>query len=185
MVDGRIGGGSCRSGRHVSPQFVLAVQRLDDGRARARLDQHSNYSWCSLLLYRDAHRFDQTLARKGFHGPALETRSGYLPCYAKIPSGLSSEIAILTTVSICHSCSLPIAVHCVLCSAHRLLRAAHFVLVRRLSYERVSFGALVFHERAKKILASADYPLPCYAGRADSFHIGFRGRALHLHALLE
>ena len=56
---------------------------------------------------------------------------------------------------------------------------------RRLSYGRVSFGALVFHERAKKILAPADHPLPCYAGRPDSIHIGFRRRTLHLHAFLK
>ena len=73
MVDGRIGGLSSCSSRHVSQQFVLAVQRLDGDRSRARLDQHSNYSWCGLLLYRDSHRFDQTSARKGLHGPALET----------------------------------------------------------------------------------------------------------------
>ena len=60
-----------------------------------------------------------------------------------------------------------------------------FLYSRRLSYGRVSFGALVFHERAKKILASADHPLPCYAGRPDSIHIGFRRRTLHLHAFLK
>ena len=57
--------------------------------------------------------------------------------------------------------------------------------VRRLNYGRISFGTLVFHERAKKILASADHPLPCYAGRPDSIHIGFRRRTLHLHAFLK
>ncbi len=69
--------------------------------------------------------------------------------------------------------------------AHRLLLSAHFLYSRRLSYGRVSFGALVFHERAKKILASADHPLPCNAGRPDSIHIGFRRRTLHLHAFLK
>ena len=77
----------------------------------------------------------------------------------------------------------PIALCSVLRSALTALSSLFFA--RRLSYGRVSFGALVFHERAKKILASADHPLPCYAGRSDSIHIGFRRRTLHLHAFLK
>src|SRR5438445_11052089 len=77
----------------------------------------------------------------------------------------------------------PIALRSVLRSP--LTALSSLFLDRRLSYGRVSFGALVFHERAKKILASADPPLPCYAGRPDSIHIGFRCRTLHLHAFLK
>lgn len=51
-------------------------------------------------------------------------------------------------------------------------------------YGRVSFRALVIHERTEKILVTTDYCLPSNAGQLDRFYIGLRGCAVYIHALL-
>ena len=63
-----------RSRRRFSEKFDLGSQRMDGGRPCHGLDQHENYSRCGLLCYRDSHWNVQTMAGKGSHGPAVETR---------------------------------------------------------------------------------------------------------------
>ena len=95
MVGYHLGRLSCRSCAHAPEDSILAAQRLDDARARARLDQHQNNSGSRFLWYRNSDRFGQTMARKGSYGSMLKTRLRYLPHYAKVPSGRSFDKTVL------------------------------------------------------------------------------------------
>ena len=52
-----------RSRRRLPKKLVLGSQGLDGGWACPGLDQHENYSGCSLLLYRNPDRDGETVAR--------------------------------------------------------------------------------------------------------------------------
>jgi hypothetical protein len=49
---------------------------------------------------------------------------------------------------------------------------------------RISIGALVVHERAKKVLAPAHHYLRCSFGEPNRLHVWVRGSAFHLYAVL-
>ena len=66
------GGLSSHASPCVSQDTILALQRVDEGRARARLDQHENYSGYRFLRYRHSYRCGQTVARKRSHGSTLK-----------------------------------------------------------------------------------------------------------------
>ena len=64
---------SSRSSRGRSEKFSLALQRLDGRRPCHGLDQHENYSRCSLLCSRNSHWSVEAMAGKGSHGSRIKT----------------------------------------------------------------------------------------------------------------
>jgi hypothetical protein len=49
---------------------------------------------------------------------------------------------------------------------------------------RISIGALVVHERAKKVLAPAHHYLRCSVGEPNRLHVGIGCGSFYLHAVL-
>ena len=93
---GRDGGRvSSRSRSRFSKKFILALQRMDVGRARVGLDQHENYSRYGLLYYRDSHWNVQTMAGKRSHGATFETRPRQLSRYPQAPTRFPSNAPVL------------------------------------------------------------------------------------------
>jgi len=83
------------TGPRISQQPILALQRLDDCRARSGLDQHKNHFGCGLLRGYNPNWDRETLARKGSHGPNAQSGPGQLPSHPAPPSAITSIKTVL------------------------------------------------------------------------------------------
>jgi hypothetical protein len=84
-----------RSRRRFPEKFSLGSQRMDGGRPCLGLDQYKNYFRFRFLPYRNSDWHLQAMARKGSHGPAVETRPRQLPRSPQAPARIPSDEAVL------------------------------------------------------------------------------------------
>jgi hypothetical protein len=115
------------------------------------------------------------MAGQGSHGPAIATRPRQLPRCAHAPTGVAFEETVLKQKQVQ--------------AKVKKIRPLDLNLNLNLKlggyHGGVFVGALVFHEGAEKVLASADYPLFGSIGWLGGLYFRLRRRPFHLHLILE